>query len=457
MPSKTILAGNSKPLKIKLTDAQLAKWRADRIEQEYVDTIVPGLRARAYATGKITFVLYKRMPGEKSPSRHKLGEWSPPGFTLADAREEARKWIGKISSGVSPKAEIEERKAASHRQSQETLNAAIDTWARFKVKMEGRCEKSTRRRVLDLERDVSQELGNRSLLELSRSREEIKKFLIEHSERKGPKSANRLHLTLASIFSWAIDENLYEIEINPCRLIRTVSYGYKRDATGRPFTDEEIRALWRAASLATYPWGDWFKFMCLTASRNGEATVAHWAEVDFNKKVWIIPPEHAKGGKSDGVSIRKPLSDAAVDILRGLPRDMQTVAGMGVHGNVLRYYDPQMVFGLKELDTDYGTQACRKSPKAVIAKHLPKDFPRWKFHWLRKTYRTTMSAHLVSVPEVAIELFMGHHQKDAVKAAYDYHQYESEMRRAAQIWADHIRRVVGPPKYNVLPFQKKTA
>jgi integrase len=418
-----------------------------------MDTVTSGFGARVSPKGKIAFFLYARLPDANSSSRHGLGEWCTPGFTLAEARKKASEWKAAISQGRNPKAEIEERKAAHRRQSRETLNAAIEEWQKFKVRKENRCEKSTRRRVLDLKRSACKEWGEKSILELSQSRSAIKAYLIELGE-KSAASANRLHVTLDSIFSWAIDEEMYGIEINPCQSIRSKSYGYSRPNSGRPFTDEEIRALWSSATLAPYPWGAWFKFLLLTASRNEEATIARWNEIDFDKRMWTIPAAHAKGG---GVEVRKPLSDSVLDLLKGLPRDARTVAGMGVHGNVLRFYDPAMVFGLREMEIAYNSQGCRKSPKQVINKRMPEHLKKWKFHWVRKSYRTHMSKHVLNVPERAIELFMGHHQKDAVKAAYDYHEYEDEMRRAAEIWADHIERIVAPPDPNVIPFQKKPA
>jgi hypothetical protein len=52
---------------------------------------------------------------------------------------------------------------------------------------------------------------------------------------------------------------------------------------------------------------------------------------------------------------------------------------------------------------------------------------------------------------------MGHKEKDVIKAAYDYHRYEDEMRKVAEIWADQVERIVNPPPPNIIPFQKKTA
>lgn len=55
-----------------------------------------------------------------------------------------------------------------------------------------------------------------------------------------------------------------------------------------------------------------FEFMTLTATRPGEARGARWDEIDFDRRVWIIPSERMKTKREH----RIPLSGAATDVLR---------------------------------------------------------------------------------------------------------------------------------------------
>ena len=59
------------------------------------------------------------------------------------------------------------------------------------------------------------------------------------------------------------------------------------------------------------------EFLILTAARSGEVLGARFGEVDFARKVWIVPASRMKAGKEHSV----PLSDRAVEILEGLPRE----------------------------------------------------------------------------------------------------------------------------------------
>jgi integrase len=58
-------------------------------------------------------------------------------------------------------------------------------------------------------------------------------------------------------------------------------------------------------------------FAILTASRSNETVGARWSEIDLKTKTWTVPAERMKAGKAHKV----PLSDAAVALLRDLPRE----------------------------------------------------------------------------------------------------------------------------------------
>jgi integrase len=53
------------------------------------------------------------------------------------------------------------------------------------------------------------------------------------------------------------------------------------------------------------------EFTILTAARSGETLGARWAEIDFARKLWMIPPGRMKGAREH----RVPLSSRALEIL----------------------------------------------------------------------------------------------------------------------------------------------
>ena len=50
------------------------------------------------------------------------------------------------------------------------------------------------------------------------------------------------------------------------------------------------------------------EFAILTAARSGEVLGARWEEIDFQTRVWTVPPERMKGGREH----RVPLSERAL-------------------------------------------------------------------------------------------------------------------------------------------------
>src|SRR5262249_5145458 len=59
------------------------------------------------------------------------------------------------------------------------------------------------------------------------------------------------------------------------------------------------------------------EFLILTAARTGEVMGATWNEIDLDEATWVIAAERMKGRREH----RVPLSPAAIDLLKKLPRE----------------------------------------------------------------------------------------------------------------------------------------
>jgi integrase len=57
------------------------------------------------------------------------------------------------------------------------------------------------------------------------------------------------------------------------------------------------------------------EFAIITASRSGTVIGAVWSEIDIGAALWVVPGSRMKAGRE----FRAPLSDAALELLRGLP------------------------------------------------------------------------------------------------------------------------------------------
>ena len=59
------------------------------------------------------------------------------------------------------------------------------------------------------------------------------------------------------------------------------------------------------------------EFGILCASRTGEILGARWSEIDWDAKMWVLPPNRTKSGRQH----RAALSQRALELLRELPRE----------------------------------------------------------------------------------------------------------------------------------------
>ena len=69
---------------------------------------------------------------------------------------------------------------------------------------------------------------------------------------------------------------------------RSKALGRARD---RILTDDELRALWKAAQASTGVIGPLLRFLLLTAARHEEAAAMTWAELDGEHGGFFPPPE----------------------------------------------------------------------------------------------------------------------------------------------------------------------
>ncbi|EAA6039954.1 site-specific integrase [Salmonella enterica subsp. diarizonae] len=131
------------------------------------------------------------------------------------------------------------------------------------------------------------------------------------------------------------------------------------------------------------------EFSVLTVARSGEIRGAVWDEIDLAAKTWIIPAERMKASKEH----RVPLSDAAVALLRMLPR----------------FKDNNLVFPAPR-----GGQLSDMSLTAVLKRMGRSDLTQ---HGFRSTFRE-WAGETTSYQREVIEHALAHQLADKAEAAY---------------------------------------
>jgi integrase len=137
---------------------------------------------------------------------------------------------------------------------------------------------------------------------------------------KRTETAKRLRGRIERVLSWAKGRGLRQGE-NPARwaghldemLASPAKIAKAQHHPALPYTEiaafmAELRERDSLSARA-------LEFLILTAARTGEVIGATWDEIDPDEKTWTIPATRMKSGKEH----RVPLSDRAMEILKGLP------------------------------------------------------------------------------------------------------------------------------------------
>jgi integrase len=141
----------------------------------------------------------------------------------------------------------------------------------------------------------------------------VAKWLQEKDEEGlKPATVDRVRMTFGR--SWELGRRfkIPGAETNPVRGIPRAKYDNKRS---RFLSAEELDRLLKAAETSLNPrLRDILALLSLTGARVGELLCAELHHIDIEQRVWFIPT--TKNGSSRHV----PLSDAAIEIVKSLPR-----------------------------------------------------------------------------------------------------------------------------------------
>jgi integrase len=397
------------------------------------DNQIRGFGVRITSTGTIAFILNYRFddPSDtrrrSSEYRYTIGQFGPRAWTVAAARVEAGEWRKKIDRGEThPMAERRRRRESTKASREaETFKQAVEDY--IKREQEGRRKNATageiKRAILkgcaDWHDDpivTIQAADIRSLLEAVRDGDGKK-------IAPRPYLANRLYAYLKTFFAWCAEPGVDKVTRSPMDGLKRPWDG--EESRERTYTDDELRAIWKAADTIGGTRGAFVKVLALTGKRKTALAAMRWNEIDDNG-LWKPPVDPRRRRRIKRVHVT-PLPRLAVRIVRGL-----TV----IEGN------PYVFAGRhKGKRIDPGTPLKNE----IKAKSNVDDFT---FHALRHTLETRFAELKIS-PHIR-DLLLDHAPVRGAGAGYDHHHYGDEMREALERWADHIEALVSRPGVKVL-------
>jgi integrase len=333
---------------------------------------------------------------------------------LAEARKQARAILGEVARGRDPMAE----KRAAAALTEDTFATVAESY----MKREAAKEDGKRLRTLDqrrrmLDRLILPALGARPIGAIVKS--EIVRLLDRIEDENGATMSDRTLALIGKIMNW--HESRHDEFRSPIRRLPARA-PTKEHARSRVLTDEELRAVWRAAESHPGPYGAFVRFLLLTAARRSEVAGMSWSEVS-SKGDWTLPATRNKVK----VDLVRPLSPASLGVLEQLPK-------IGKRGLVFSHNGRQQLGGFSDFKKRFD-RAC--------------GVEDWTFHDLRRTARSLMSR--AGVLREHAELCLGHLPPNIV-TTYDRWSFLPEKRAAYEALAGLIERIVNPVD-NVVPMR----
>jgi integrase len=399
------------------------KPRPDKKHYDLMDAIVPGFGVRVLESGA-TYVLLTRYPGSRNPTRRKVAAVGE--ISLEQARERARHWLTLVRQGIDPKEEVERIKAAERQKRANTFEAVAEDFIAQKLPGE--------RRGADVERSIRRDLipawGKTPIAEISR-RDILS--IIREKKASAPGQARNLLGEIKRLFTWAVEEDVYGLEVSPAEGIRARRELGEKPTRTRILTDAEMLALWRAAQRTAYPVGPAYQLLALTGLRLNEVADAQWSEFDLTEKIWTIPAARMKGREGSVLPHAVPITAEIEAMLARLPRGSKgefvfsTTFGskaVWLSQKVKERLDARMLRTLKAMARLRGDD-----PREV-------KLPHFTNHDIRRTVRSNLSR--LGIRDEVAEAVLAH-VRPGIKKNYDLHNYLPEKRDALEKWARRIQ------------------
>jgi len=381
------------PNKRKLTTLLLQRLRPQPRAFMVWDAQQRGLALRVWPSGRRSWYLVYRRHGR--PRWYHIGAADAVG--LADARKLAAETMLDVIRGRDPAAE--KRAARGAGTFAELAERYREEYARKKNKSWRQADYLVRRYLLPAWGKLSAESIKRS---------DVRAVI---GRIAGPSLANQVRAAASAIFSWAVKQEL--VEINPCR-------GVERNETRsreRVLADAEVPLFWRAFDDAGLVRSAALKALLLTGQRPGE--IIHMRREHISGAWWTMPgapcPEVGWPGTKNSLTHRVWLPQALRDIIAELGNGEEPT-GFVFSGDGRR--------AIKELDGAM-RDVCRRL--GIAEKVTPHD--------LRRTHGSTITA--LGFGRDAMNRIQNH-REGGITSVYDRHGYAEETKRVMDAVASKV-------------------
>jgi len=248
------------------------------------------------------------------------------------------------------------------------------------------------------------------------------------SENDRRETAHRCAMLVGQVTRFALNHGYVTHNVLPSGQLRGTLKPVKADSHAAIVEPKRFGALLKYIDLycefagsRSQPGVRWaMRLAPLVFVRPGELRKMEWAEVDFDKKEWVIPVEKMKMRRPHVV----PLTKQALEILRSAHK----VTGKD------RY-----VFRTRRLDEPLSENGFREALHTILGA-LGEQKDVHTMHGFRSSASTLLNGEL-GIDSALIELQLAHVKGDRVAGIYDRSQRLPERRQMMQKWAAYLDKL----------------
>lgn len=432
---------------LRLTDAAVKRLKIPETGRiEYWDSLTGGFGLRLSSTGVRSWTLITRSlkGGQWKQQRVTLGTY--PAMSLAEARKKATEAKATAKTGSDPAAAIRQEKKSMVDASRNTYAVVRDE---FLVKYRGRQNRRPAPSTLAeitriLNAEVLQPWSDVPLAKVTKR--DVLDVLDAIMGRGAEVMANRTLAYLKLLFGWSLQRGI--ITDDPTIGIKKPGTEISRD---RVLSADELRLIWQATQSDSR-FNAIVRLLILTGQRLNEVAQLRWSEIDTEARMWTLPPDRVKNGRTHVV----PLTDPMLAILDARRATQKALATKDTPM-------PALVF------TTNGETAFRgfSRAKALLDERINKALTQgdqdamtpWRLHDIRRSVATHMAEDL-RIPPHIIEAVLNHvsGSKSGVAGVYNRALHLDERKDALEAWSRHLMTVVGERTTdNVVELRKVAA
>lgn len=349
---------------------------------------------------------------ENEKYRLPLGKY--PQLSLKEARELHKEAQSKKARGINP---VEERRAKKLQNKKEQKNSFREVAEDFFKKRSSEIAPTTlKKQVNAMKKDFYPIIGNKAIDKIERG--ELVRIAQTIQERGANETAHRLLNLCGQIWRYALqlDKVKHNIvsDISKNDVLKNFTHTPMRTITDPKRIGELMRALHNYHGEYSTKWA--LLFMAHTFVRSSNIRFAEWREIDFKKRVWVIPSHKMK----TKVEHTMPLSKEAIEILKEIEpytSDKKYIFPSSL-GRDKALSENTLNTALKRLD--FGSE--------IVS------------HGFRSMF-STLAYDSGKFRGEVIEALLAHKDPNEIRRAYNRANYEEEKRELVNWWSGFLEGV----------------